>query len=627
MPSPPSVAGSSRARAASLILSVGAALASTWALLSHGWVGFDEGLIGLSAQQVLRGALPHADFAYPYTGALPWYHALAMRAFGVHLMAPRYALFAAFAAWLPTVWWLAARQAGAVAAAAVTLLAAFWSLTVYPAAMPTWYLLFLATWIVAALERHGAMRRLRWIVLAGVLAGTAVAIKQTGLFLVAGAMLGVLFDDQSRRRAERGGGSPAEHAARAGRTDVGVLAAIVALAAIVVRLLASRLLASGEFVVLFVPVAAVLGAAALRERHLTANRAARWRTLLTRQFALLAGVAVPLLAFAAPYVARGAAAGMWADVVSGGLSRLQSLQVVMPGAWELLSHAWLVLLAVAVELCYGERRGAKGIAAALAVVAVWLSSRGHANYLRVWDSAVLTLPFAVVAAVVVTRFAASRADGAPAATAARTDDAPLLTLAAMTAFHGLHQFPYSEPNYVAYVVPLAFLTVAYAAARLRLQSRLVFAAGTFLLFGGVMNRIGAVQTVGVDPIWWDDAHALPPRGRLHVTALDSASYLRLEQLVAAHRGSGLLYAGPELPEVYFLTASPLPGHDPFEFIPRGLTDSSAVAAFVDTTRATMVVLKPTPMFLPRTPPAIHAWLAGRFPHAERVDTLFEVRWR
>jgi len=516
MPFTPPAAAASRARAASFVLSVGAALATTWVLLSHGWVGFDEGLIGLSAEQVLRGALPHADFAYPYTGGLPWLHALAMRLFGVHLMAPRYTLFAAFAAWLPVVWWLAARRVGATGAAALTLLAAWWSLTVYPAAMPTWYVLFAATAMVAALERFGDTGRRRWLFAAGLLGGLAVITKQTGLYLVAAAMLGVLFDDQHRARAAPGEG---------GTADVGILLTIALLALLVLWLLATRLTSSGDVLVLVTPILAVLAVAAVRERGLTRDHVARWRTLLGTITVLLAGVAVPVAAFVLPYALRGATGALLPGIVTGGLTRLTDLHLALPSAWELLRHAALPLLLVALELRVGDRRGAWPVAALVAVCAVWLSSRGVFPYLSVWDMAVLALPIAVLSA-------AAFALRAPAEDARA--DVPLLTLAAVTAFHGLHLFPYAAPNYVAYVAPLAFLTIAYVAAGLHVHRRLVFAAGTLLLFGGVMNRIGAVQTVGNGPIWWDDAHRLPPpRGRLLVTTRDSAAYARLVQLVAA----------------------------------------------------------------------------------------------
>ncbi|MBI3504309.1 MAG: glycosyltransferase family 39 protein [Proteobacteria bacterium] len=607
-PAPP-IARTTRTHAVSLAASVGIALATTWVMLAHGWVSFDDGLIGLSAEQVLHGALPHADFAYPYTGGLPWLHALAMRAFGVHLLAPRYALFAAFALWLPVVWWLAARRVGAAGAAVLTVLAAWWSLTVYPAAMPTWYVLFAATWLAAALERWRTTRDARWLLAAGILGGLAIVAKQTGLYLVAAAMLGVLFDDQSRRR--EGGG--------AGRTDAGVLFAIALLGALVLRLLASRLASSGDLLVLLLPVAAVLVAAALRERGLTVDRAERWRALFSRMGVLLLGVAVPVALFILAYAVRSRAGSLFAGIVEGGLARIRALRQPMPGAWELLRHAAPMFVAIAVELRYGARRGARAVAIVAALVAAWFSSRGFFVYLSVWDAVTLASTVAVVAAVAIAARGAARGGG---------DDASLLALAAMTAFQGLHQFPYAAPNYVAYVAPLAFLLAAQTAAAAGVHRRLWFVAGTLLLFGGVFNRIGAVQTVGFGPVWWDDAHRLPsPRGRLLVTTVDSAAYTRLVELVREHRSAGRIYAGPELPQVYFLTGSPPLNRDAFEFVPHDLTDTNRLGGYVDTMRASMIVLKRKPMFLPPLSDDVHAWLARRYPHAEMVDSLFEVRWR
>jgi hypothetical protein len=40
--------------------------------LRQGWIPHDEGTLGLSAERVLRGDLPHRDFDEVYTGGLSY---------------------------------------------------------------------------------------------------------------------------------------------------------------------------------------------------------------------------------------------------------------------------------------------------------------------------------------------------------------------------------------------------------------------------------------------------------------------------------------------------------------------------------------------------------------------------
>src|SRR5687768_6472008 len=153
------------------------------------WVADDEGLIGQSAERVLRGELPHLDFADVYTGGWSFLHALAFDVVGVSLLTPRYTVLLFFALWLPAVLYIASRFVPPAAAVLTMLLAAVWSLPNYPAAMPSWYNLFLATFGVAALLRFGETGRVGWLCLGGFLGGLSFLIKVSGLFFVAAALL------------------------------------------------------------------------------------------------------------------------------------------------------------------------------------------------------------------------------------------------------------------------------------------------------------------------------------------------------------------------------------------------------------------------------------------------------
>ena len=119
--------------------------------LKHGWIPHDEGAFSQSAERVLNGELPHRDFDETYTGGLTFANALAFRVFGVNLASLRFVLFAFFVAWIPAVYYVASRFAGAYVSAGVTLLAVAWSVPNYSAAVPSWYCLFFAVFGAAAL--------------------------------------------------------------------------------------------------------------------------------------------------------------------------------------------------------------------------------------------------------------------------------------------------------------------------------------------------------------------------------------------------------------------------------------------------------------------------------------------
>ncbi len=598
----------------SLAIAVLGGAASIWTILDRGWVPLDEGTIGQAAERVMLGALPHRDFTDPYTGGLAYLHALAMRLFGVSLMAPRYALFVAAVIWLPALWWLAMRFCGSRWAVIITILAAWWSLPIYPAAMPTWYLLFLGTWIVVALERWQASKpdgKVRWLVLVGVLCGTAVLVKQTGLYLVAAALLGVLFCDQEDTRARWTDGEPA------GSTDPIVVLLIAVLGALVLKLTWGKV-ASGEVLNEIAPIGGMLAFAALRERRLTDNRARRWRALLRYVGIVIAAASVPVAVYLTPYVLSGSLGALYAGAIGGGIGLIASLHVTMRPALTLVIAVLPVYAVLAVEAFAGERRAVRALAIVAGVALLWFSIRSVAGYQRLWFFGESLLPVGIAAVLI----AASRERRAK-----RSPDPILLVLAGVTAFHALNQFPYPAPNYYAYVAPLAILTAGAAAAYFGVLPRLNVAAMILAGFSGVVLRLGSVHNVGSYPRWWDYAHRLAvPRGGLLVTEYDSTRYTHLLDLVAEHRASGTVYAGPQLPEVYFLSGHMSPGPDSYSLFTNPVADSSELNRAFNLNGASVIVIKLRPMFSAPLRNDLYQWLSIRYPQSETMDTL-QVRWR
>lgn len=152
------------------------------------WIPHDEGLLGQSAERVLRGQLPHLDFEEMYSGGLSFVHSWIFRSFGIGIRQLRefhWCVASVFSIACGGVgfrlfrsWW---------AALGVASLCTLLGPLNYPASMPSWYVLYLAVFSCSLLAsaEDGTHPRLKSF-LAGLLAGFSPWIKVTGVFALAG---------------------------------------------------------------------------------------------------------------------------------------------------------------------------------------------------------------------------------------------------------------------------------------------------------------------------------------------------------------------------------------------------------------------------------------------------------
>jgi hypothetical protein len=168
--------------------------------LHEGWVPHDEGTLGQSAERVLHGETPHRDFDDPYAGGLAYIDAAIFKFFGINLFSLRLFLFVCFAAWVPAVYALAREFLPLWPASGITLVAVAWSVPNYPAAMPSWFNLFFATFGTLALARYIRKPVIHWLVLAGLCGGFSFLIKSVALYYIAAALLFFVYREQSLSR-------------------------------------------------------------------------------------------------------------------------------------------------------------------------------------------------------------------------------------------------------------------------------------------------------------------------------------------------------------------------------------------------------------------------------------------
>ncbi len=174
-------------------LLVAVSLVYLWTFVPRGWVPHDEGMLGQSAERVMRGHMPHVDYEEPYTGGLSLLHAAAFRLLGVDLLHLRWVLFAGAALGQFLIYAILRKFLGSIAAAFASVLALTWSFPNYFASLPSWWVLLCAVACVWAFIQYTETESLRYAALAGVAAGLAIAFKQTGLYVLVALVMAFLY--------------------------------------------------------------------------------------------------------------------------------------------------------------------------------------------------------------------------------------------------------------------------------------------------------------------------------------------------------------------------------------------------------------------------------------------------
>ena len=271
----------------------------------------DDGSFAQSAHRVLQGELPHRDFAELYTGGLTFLNAAVFWIFGENLIWLRLPLFIAFLASVPCVYYIARRFVPPLGAGLVTVAASAWGFPAYPAAVPSWYVLFLAIGGCAALFRYLEVSRARWLFIAGLLGGMSISVKIVGVYYVLAALCFLTFVDQRRHWGPR----------RRLRLPDLLACGVVPVAFVVICAVLRKRFGAPELFNFVVPVLAVTLFVIAAEANTTASdvrRRVHRRAELMLPFVL--GVLVPIAVFATPFITTGS----MGDVVRGVLITPQS---------------------------------------------------------------------------------------------------------------------------------------------------------------------------------------------------------------------------------------------------------------------------------------------------------------
>jgi hypothetical protein len=550
-------------------------------------------MLGQSADRVLHGALPHVDYEESYTGALTWLYAAAFKVRGVDLLNVRWLLLGAACVALILTYAIARRFVPPAGAAVATWVALVWSFPNYFAGLPSWWLLVCALWCAFAFMRYGETAQIGYLAVAGLAAGLAVTIKQTGLYVAVALFTSIVYAV----------GPPF-----LGKVIAPLTAALPAVA------LGPRI-AQAEGVYLFLPVLAC--SAALFMSPASSRPAGTTRGWLAPMAVAGLAAAAPVVVLLAPYLMRHR---LW-DFVNGAIlapqKRLAFASMSMPPAWLIVTAAPLVAIAFFEPV---RRMVARSKAAS---IAVWIAAIGlpaaalwnTTAYQAIWQS---TRAFAALLPIgICWRITSERQQ-------AEAGHAVLFMSASLLSWLSLNQFPFAAPIYFMYAAPvavLAALAIARDVGTLGRKTMLPWAA-MLVLFGVLSANRGYIQNLGVEH--QRSAFDTPldlPRAHLQVGDGDAHVYRTLVSLVGSHFHGGQLVAGPDCPEVYFLTGLVSPSGALFEFFSgAGEEDASRWL------RADVIVVNHEPWFSPKVSDGLMADLRREFPMGERTGR-FEIRWR
>lgn len=586
--------------------------------LGSGWVPADDGILSQSALRVMQGQLPHRDFAEIYTGGLSVIHALAFRVFGVSLLSLRICAFLFFLAWIPAVYYIALRFTSALAAGLVTLVAVAWSFPNYPAAMPSWYNLFFATFGAAALLRYLEVRRARWLFVAGLCGGVSILIKVIGAYYIAGVLLILAFleqgDEQNDEQTDR-------ESTETGRSAIPYrvfsTSALLLFLATVVYVFHARL-GLGELYHFVLPAAVLVALILLGERN--AREAAsgkRFSVLLKLVIPFVCGVLGPVIAFLVPYARSGAVGQFLSGVTSSAIARSAGLGVLRPVAIKEATFALVLAGLVAAAMYLREFQGKLiGAAVGLALMVMLVKSATSSGIVSgIWYSVATLTPLVVLlgAAVVMT---AGTSGCRP-----KLQQQQVMVLISLAAMCGLVQYPFAAPIYLCYALPLTLLAAVAIVATAKKQPGtyvLAAVAGFYLLFGVAMLVPDYIYELTHNVGRMDELH-LARAGGLRIEY--AANFEDLIHFLQQHSPNGLMYAGNDCPELYFLSGLKNVTRDD------GGAPAGEVLKALQSDDLKLVVINESPFFPgARMSAEVRAEVVRKFPESQLVG-IFHVFWR
>jgi len=300
------------------------------------------------------------------------------------------------------------------------------------------------------------------------------------------------------------------------------------------------------------------------------------------------------------------------------MARSADLAVISPLGIEKIVCA-LPLVAVLAAAMYWHKFQGKAVGTALGLGAVVLVVRAAYSFdvvYGIWCSVAVLTPLVVLlgAVLVWTR----RRDPGVRAKLERQQVVLLISLAATCT---LVQFPFAAAIYLTYAVPLTLLALVAIVSTGKTQRgtyALASVAGLYLAFA-VVSLVpryiyGTTWTVGPMQTMHN-----PRAGGLKIE--EAVFFDDLARFLREHSPNGLMFAGNDCPELYFLSGLTNVAHDDTGEAPEEILKA------IKSDNLNLVVINDRPFFpTAMIPPEVNAEVIKRFPHVTRFG-VFRVFWK
>jgi hypothetical protein len=577
-----------------------------------GWIPHDQGTLAQSAERVLNGELPHRDFDDVYTGGLSFFHAAGFWLLGTNMATIRTLLFVSAIGFVWALHRIASRTMSAMFATLVALTCLVWSLPNYFEGMPSWYTLFLSTSGIFAILKYYDSDLRRWLFLAGLCGGLAVTVKIVGLYYIAAIAFVIAYRGQIRGDSEPTATKGFSWSAFA--IAIALNALWIGLVGLMVRRHATFMICI-QFILPSLAVGTVLVVNSLR-RPTSADGAIR----VLREISIyVSGILLPVILFLIPYTTSGSLTDLYQGVFIRPFVRVDAVVFSLPPASYLALEVPVAAVLLLGLTSLGKRdRMISLVVLPLSILGLVLSFNFNVFHLVV-TMVRLSLPIVAVIASWMLLFDTNLED---------RRKLEIFTVLTVSSFMTLVQFPFSAPIYFCYVAPLVILSAQVTCASqphavVRTQWTIVLFG---LLFGAtLLNHFQFFDDPNLARM--DPAVNLLelPRGGLFLTERDRQKYHRLVTAIQQNSPpNSSIYAGPDCPEVYFLSERKNPTRTLFELFDEPDPDDTKRLQFILQHDLSLVVLNLSPSHSRKwTQPFLDA-MTAHFPKAMTIDNFLVV---
>ncbi len=569
--------------------------------LKLGWCPDDAGVVGQQAFRFLKGEMPHRDFHETYTGGLTVLNAVVFKFFGVNIVYLLRLVLCFFLLSLGCVFLFMRSSVSAGLSILVSLLVLVWAFPNCVSALPSWYVVSLWCFGVLLFDCHRLSckrgeEKGGWLVGVGVCGALATLMKINGLILLGGVSLSICQMSIVRTLEE-------DEIGKAIPWGAILIGGILFLHASASAYFFACLPSLGNFVNLFVPNLA------LNIYLWVILKNAPYRQIdagvLFRRISLVLGGFVLTLIFPLMwFLSHSDFESLWAGLIHRPSIRMQSVSSPFP---SILLSGWAIpacSLFIAGVWGWGKTKD-RTIAWVLGLLSLPLFMKAIPIE-SVVLAVRLALPFIVIAALCYLHGYRDERLGA------ETKVELFLPLSLLVTCSYI-QFPSAYISYFFYLSPLFFITMGKWGGTVWKLPRTGFVSGLGLVLFGMIE-------LNPSKFYGKPYESLNlPTASLSVPLEQSRVWgplIKRVQFLSPIEYSPI-YAGPDCPEIYFLSMRRNPTKILYEVFEDQKKLAENILETVDKEKCQLVVINLAPNWSKRFPVEFHQALINRFMQVEK----------